>query len=99
MAKLPLHRTEPKIGPSDTSDTFSDRPEEPSTDTDDGLTGERPTTGIDPHSALNNERGTDRVVGPLEAGLAGGLDEDEEADIDPVGPTPQTRRKKRPEGG
>ena len=75
-----LHtRKAPKIGPSDTSDTFSDRPEEPSTDSDDGGTGERVTVGRDPHSELHDERGADRVVGADDAGLGKGLDEAEEA--------------------
>ena len=41
MAGIPRHqgRADPKIGPSDTSDTFSDRPDEPSTDTDADGTG------------------------------------------------------------
>ncbi len=71
---------EPKIGPSDSSDTFSDRPTE-STDTDDGGTGERVTTGRDPHSELHDERGVDRVVGSGEAGLGGGLDQAEEGQL------------------
>ena len=47
MAGIPRHqgRADPKIGPSDSSDTFSDRPDRPSTDSDGGGTGERPTVG------------------------------------------------------
>ena len=75
-----LHsRKKPKIGPSDTSDTFSDRPDDPATDSDDGGTGERVTVGLDPASELHDERGADRVVPADEAGLGGGLDEAEEA--------------------
>jgi hypothetical protein len=79
MAGIPRSqgRADPKIGPSDSSDTFSDRPNQ-STDTDDGGTGERATTGRDPHSELHNERGVDRVVDSGEAGLGGGLDQAEE---------------------
>jgi hypothetical protein len=78
-------RKTPKIGPSDTSDTISDRPGEPETDTDGGGTGERVTVGRDPRSALHDERGPDRVVGPQEAGLGGGLDEAEEAQLGRLG--------------
>lgn len=78
MAKIPRHqgRAEPKIGPSDSSDTFSDRPDRPSTDSDGGGTGERPTVGKVPHAA---DEGADRVVTSEEAGLGGGLDQAEEA--------------------
>ena len=80
MAGIPRRqgRADPKIGPSDSSDTSSDRPNE-STDTDDGGTGERVTTGRDPRSELHDERGVDRVVDSGEAGLGGGLDQAEEA--------------------
>ena len=78
MARVPRHqgRAEPKIGPSDSSDTFSDRPDRPATDTDEGGTGERPTVGKVPHAA---DEGADRVVNSEEAGLGGGLDPAEEA--------------------
>jgi hypothetical protein len=69
-------RKDPKIGPSDSSDTYSDRPNRPSTDSDDGGTGERVTVGKVPDST---EIGTDRVVKDKEAGLGGGLDQAEEA--------------------
>jgi hypothetical protein len=99
MAKLPLGRKDPKIGPSDSSDTFSDRPFDPPTDSDDGMTGERAAPGLDPESEVHAEEDADRVVGPLEAGVAGGLDEAEEADVDPLGvprePRPGTRVRKR----
>jgi len=79
MAGIPRHqgRTEPKVGPSDTSDTSADRPGAENTDTDAGGTGERATVGREraPHS----EASTDRVVGTQEAGLGGGLDQAEEA--------------------
>ena len=79
MAGIPRRqgRAEPKIGPSDSSDTFSDRPDQ-STDTDDGGTGERATAGRNPQSELHNERGVDRVIDSSEAGLGGGLDQAEE---------------------
>ena len=71
-----------RIGPSDTSDTIADRPGELSSDTDAEYTGERVTAGIDPHAELHEaEYGVDRVVGPEDAGLGGGLDEAEEAQL------------------
>jgi hypothetical protein len=82
MAGIPRSqgRAEPKVGPSDSSDTFADRPNQ-STDTDDGGTGERVTVGRDPHSELHDERAPDRVVDAEEAGLGGGLDQAEEAQL------------------
>jgi len=82
-------RKTPKIGPSDSSDTYSDRPNQPSTDSDDGGTGERPTVGKVPHAA---DEGTDRVVQSEEAGLGGGLDQAEEARL---GTTDEEIAKKR----
>ena len=79
MAGIPRSqgRAEPKIVPSDSSDSFADRPNQ-TTDTDDGGTGERVTVGRDPQSALHDERAPDRIVGSKEAGLGGGLDQAEE---------------------
>jgi hypothetical protein len=74
-------RKSAKIGPSDTSDTIADRPGELDSDTDAGYTGERTTVGTDPHAGMHVEYGPDRVVGPEEAGLGGGLDEAEEAQL------------------
>jgi hypothetical protein len=74
-------RSPAKIGPSDSSDTYSDRPNEPEVDTDDGGTGERVTLGKNPRSELHNERGVDRVVDATEAGLGAGLDQAEEAQL------------------
>jgi hypothetical protein len=42
-------------------------------------TGEHLTAGKDPDIRVNGDRDTDRVVGPEEAGLGGGLDQAEEA--------------------
>ena len=91
MAGIPRKqgRAEPKIGPSDSSDTFSDRPDRPATDSDDGGTGERVTVGKVPEST---ETGTDRVVQDREAGLGGGLDQAEEARL---GVTDEELRKKK----
>ena len=81
MAGIPRHqgRTEPKIGPSDSSDTISDRPGAESTDSDTGGTGERVTVGKVPSSERHDEAGVDRIVDSSEAGLGGGLDQAEEA--------------------
>ena len=78
MAGIPRHqgRADPKTGPSDSSDSFSDRPDRPSTDSDAGGTGERRTVGKVP---FPKDQGTDRVVESEEAGLGGGLDQAEEA--------------------
>lgn len=80
MARIPPNqgRAEPKVGPSGSSDTHSDRPNRPSTDSDGGGTGERVTVGKVPHAA---DEGTDRVVKSEEAGLGGGLDQAEEAQL------------------
>ena len=77
MAGIPRRqgRAEPKIGPSDSSDTSSDRPDM-STDTDDGGTGERPSIGQVPRA---KDVGTDRIAEDREVGLGGGLDQAEEA--------------------
>lgn len=80
MAGIPRHqgRADPKVGPSDSSDTFSDRPDRPSTDSDIGGTGERTTVGKVPHA---KDEGVDRIVNDEEAGLGGGLDQAEEAQL------------------
>jgi hypothetical protein len=90
MAGIPRKqgRAEPKIGPSDSSDTFSDRPEK-STDTDSGGTGERRTVGKIPRP---KDQGADRVVDSEEAGLGGGLDQAEEARL---GKTDEEIEKKK----
>lgn len=77
MAGIPRNqgRAEPKIGPSDSSDSPSDRPNE-TTDSDAGGTGERRTVGKVPHA---NDIRTDRVADNKEVGLGGGLDQAEEA--------------------
>jgi len=95
MAGIPRHqgRADPKIGPSDTSDSTSDRPNEPGTDTDAEGTGERNTIGKVPDST---EIGTDRVVKDTEAGLGGGLDQAEEARL---GVTDEELQKKKSRRG
>jgi hypothetical protein len=72
-------RAEPKIGPSDSTDTYYDNPEG-TTDSDAGGTGERgPAVDRSQRRERRNEASTDRVVDSTEAGLGGGLDEAEEA--------------------
>jgi len=105
MAGIPRSqgRANPKIGPSDSSDSSADRPNQ-STDTDAGGTGERVTVGKAPESALHDERAPDRVVDTREAGLGGGLDQAEEAqlgvtdeqlmkDLEDEAPEPSSRPK------
>ena len=78
MSRIPRHkgRASPKIGPSDSSDTFSDRPDKPATDSDAGGTGERTTVEQPPRA---KDVGPDRVARDREVGLGGGLDQAEEA--------------------
>ncbi|HZO00831.1 MAG TPA: hypothetical protein VFB93_06500 [Burkholderiales bacterium] len=78
MANIPRRqgRAEPKIGPSDSSDTFSDRPDRPATDSDRAGTGERRSAEKLPRA---KDIGTDRVAQDREVGLGGGLDQAEEA--------------------
>jgi hypothetical protein len=81
MAGIPRHqgRADPKVGPSDSSDTISDRPNQPDTDTDAGGTGVRPTVGR--MRPPKPETSTDRVAEDREVGLGGGLDQAEEAQL------------------
>jgi hypothetical protein len=94
MAGIPRNqgRAQPKIGPSDSSDTLSDRPQAPDTDSDAGGTGERQTIGKVPE---RHEAGTDRVVNDEEAGLGGGLDQAEEARLGTTDEELQKKSKKR----
>ena len=81
------------IGPSNSSDSGSDlagvQPHDGdefdsnATAMDDSSdaqgTGERSTAGADPDVRIGSDIGLDRVVGPEDAGLGGGLDQAEEA--------------------
>ena len=95
MARIPRNqrRAEPKTGPSDSSDTYSDRPDRPATDSDAGGTGERPTVGKVPEP--RSEASTDRVVNDEEAGLGGGLDQAEEARLGTTDEEIEKKKKKR----
>ena len=98
MAGIPRHqgRTEPKIGPSDSSDTMADRPGAENTDSDAGGTGERVTVGKVPSGEIRSSQhdvGVDRIVDSSEAGLGGGLDQAEEARL---GKTDEQLRKEKP---
>jgi hypothetical protein len=64
---------------SDTSDTISDRPNEPTTDSDAEGTGNRPSVGME--NAPKPEIGADRVARDKDVGLGGGLDQAEEAQL------------------
>lgn len=64
-------RADPGIGPSDTSDSFNDLPEElQETDSDRGATGERPSVEERPNIASGEDVDVDREVSEDEAGLA-----------------------------
>ena len=91
MAGIPRRqgRVEPKIGPSDSSDTFSDRPDT-TTDTDGGGTGERKTVEKAPRA---RDLKTDRVAEDRDVGLGGGLDQAEEAQL---GITDEELKKPKP---
>jgi hypothetical protein len=97
MAGIPRRqgRAEPKVGPSDLSDTSSDRPGSENTDSDRGGTGERISVGRAPKSELHNEAGVDRIVGSEEAGLGGGLDQAEEARLGRTDEEIEKEAKKR----
>lgn len=71
------------LGPSDSSDTGADMAGQgPLDDTSDrNHTGERMGAGNERVRA-DHDIGTDRVVGPEEAGLGSGLDEAEEARLE-----------------
>lgn len=56
-------------------------------------TGEHLTAGKEPKVRVNADRDADRVVGPEEAGLGGGMDQAEEAR---TGRTDEQSRKKGP---
>lgn len=96
MAGIPRHqgRTEPKIGPSDSSDTIADRPGSENTDSDAGGTGERVTVGRVPQGE-HDETGVDRIVNDSEAGLGGGLDQAEEARLGKTDEQIAREKKKR----
>lgn len=59
-------------------------------------TGERLTAGKEPGMDLDADRDTDRVVGPEEAGLGGGLDQAEEAQLGITDEEIEERRNRRP---
>ena len=79
--KTPKGHDVRSLGPSDSSDTGADMVGQgPLDDTSDrNRTGERMTVGNE-RVRPGHDIGTDRVVGPAEAGLGEGLDEAEEAE-------------------
>jgi len=89
-----FNRDRSSIGPSDSSDSGSDlagenvsddlldlNGDDAAEDTDAAGTGERLTVGEDPDVRIGSDIGLDRVVGAEEAGLGGGLDQAEEAQL------------------
>ena len=80
----------PAFGPSDSSDSGSDLAEanvtdddvdDADTDSDRYGTGERASAGTQHGLRVAGDIETDRIVGAEEAGLGGGLDEAEEAQL------------------
>jgi len=72
---------EPRFGPSDSSDSGSDLPDNRAADSDSDRygTGEDLTVGDEPDVRVAADIVPDRIVGSEEAGLGGGLDQAEEA--------------------
>jgi hypothetical protein len=94
LARTTFNRDGRSIGPSDSSDSGSDLAGENASDDDmldlngDAVedsdaegTGERLTAGQDPDVRIGSDIGVDRVVGADGAGLGGGLDQAEEAQL------------------
>jgi hypothetical protein len=79
--KTPKGHDVRSLGPSDSSDTGADMAGQgPLDDTSDrSRTGERMTVGNE-RVRTGHDIGTDRVVGPEEAGLGDGMDQAEEAE-------------------
>jgi hypothetical protein len=80
----------PAFGPSDSSDSGSDLADASVTDDDVDAadsdsdrygTGERPSAGKEQGLRVAGDIETDRIVGAEEAGLGGGLDQAEEAQL------------------
>jgi hypothetical protein len=80
----------PAFGPSDSSDSGSDLADanvtdddvdDADTDSDRYGTGERPSAGKENGLRVGGDIETDRIVDAEEAGLGGGLDEAEEAQL------------------
>jgi len=59
-------------------------------------TGDRTSAGKEPDIRMGGDIAPDRIVGPAEAGLGGGLDEAEEALVHPVGKSDKSPGKRRP---
>jgi hypothetical protein len=78
----------PALGPSDSSDSGSDLPDSDVTD-DDSKSNDSDRYGTGEDSSAGKEHGlriagdieTDRIVGEEDAGLGGGLDQAEEAQL------------------
>lgn len=85
----PLGHDIKSLGPSDSSDSGSDVADAGASlgdlDMDDNSdrfgTGEHLTAGTDPDIRVSGDIGADRIVGADEAGLGGGLDQAEEAQL------------------
>ena len=69
------------IGPSNSSDSGSDLAGISDAASDEEGTGERQTAGEEAEVRIGSDIGLDRVVGADDAGLGGGLDQAEEAQL------------------
>jgi hypothetical protein len=63
-------------------------------DTDSGGTGERAAAGTDPIEGVDRDIGFDRTVDETEAGLGGGLDQAEEAELGITDEEVQAKRER-----
>ncbi|MGQ0651274.1 MAG: hypothetical protein ACT4P4_03240 [Betaproteobacteria bacterium] len=81
---------DPEAGPKNTTDAGPSVGDVAMNDNSDRFgTGEHLTAGKDPRVRVNADRDADRVVGADEAGLGHGLDQAEEARVNP-----ESKRKK-----
>ena len=95
-AEQPKGRDVRSVGPSNSSDTGADMigadVGELADDTSDREgTGDRSSAGREPNIRMGGDIAPDRIVGPSEAGLGGGLDEAEEALVDSTDESTNTR--------
>jgi hypothetical protein len=82
--KLPKGHDIRSLGPSDSSDSGSDMADAAvgmDDNSDRDGTGERGAAGKEPATRIDGDYDTDRIVDAEEAGLGGGLDQAEEAQL------------------
>jgi hypothetical protein len=90
-------RRAPPIGPSDSSDSGSDLAGLDDLDSDDisDRNGTGEAVSIDPDIRPGGDIAADRIVGAEEAGLGGGLDQAEEAQLGVTDEELQERMRRR----